>query len=102
MQVREGWSTSYGEQRFDVTVEESAGDLAALLAENGIDPDLVCQLKLAEKFLIMEAECQRLSAFAKLERGHDTPAGRAEVENAKERLKAALARAKARLESIGG
>lgn len=54
MQVRSGWNSSYGREKFDVTFEEV--DLARLLAEKGISPDRSGELTPGEVFMLMSFE----------------------------------------------
>jgi predicted solute-binding protein len=51
MEVRDGWATEYGRQRYDVTVQEQ--DVIQIFAENGIPAEYADKMTLGEKWSVM-------------------------------------------------
>jgi hypothetical protein len=51
MEVRDGWSTQYGSQKYDVTVQEQ--DLHLIFSEYGIPAEYIEKLTVSEKWAIM-------------------------------------------------
>lgn len=58
MQVKVGFNTDFGHDKFDVGLDET--DLARILAEEGIPPDVL--LTSLEAFKLLNAEAERICA----------------------------------------
>lgn len=56
MEIRFGWATQYGAQKFDVSLDET--DLARLLNDAGITPSYIKQVNEGECFRILEASAR--------------------------------------------
>ena len=51
MEIRDGWATEYGRNRYDVTVQDQ--DLLLIFNENGIPAEHIGQLLMGEKWSVM-------------------------------------------------
>lgn len=92
MIVKMGFNTDFGRDKFDVGLDET--DLARILAEEGIPPDV--QLTAAEAFTILVAEAERFSETVRARITKDDSASD-RASQASVQLHERLAKVKARL-----